>query len=130
MVGGWRVRAAVAAMALVGLGAGCGGSSHGDPVAAEARVQHVTVDVNDAMRFVPNQFNVVPGTVQISLVNVGSVPHNMDFPTLHQTSATVYGHHRVTMTVTVRQPGTYAFVCDFHVAEGMVGSMVVTAAHS
>jgi plastocyanin len=108
--------AAVAAVAL----AGCSST----PRSAGA-VPTITVDVNDHLRFVPSHLVLPQGTDAIRIVNVGSIPHNLDIPQLGVHSPTVNGHQTITVTVHADKPGSYSFDCDFHVMEGMVGTLVV-----
>jgi plastocyanin len=103
--------------------AGCSASS---PSAKAAPT--VTVDVNDHLRFVPDHLVLPEGIDAIRIVNVGSIPHNLDIPRLGVHSPTVNGGQTVTVTVDAAKPGTYSFDCDFHIMEGMVGTLVVVPA--
>jgi plastocyanin len=105
---------------------GCGSSTRPAADQSSRPVQRVTIEVNDSMRFVPSRVDVHPGPVTIILRNVGLVAHNLDIPSLHAVSPTVYGGKKVTMTFQVYTPGTYAFICDFHVSEGKVGTLIVS----
>jgi plastocyanin len=53
------------------------------------------------------------------------LPHNFHIPSLHVLSPTVNGGQTVDVTLRLRRPGSYPFVCDFHVMDGMVGTLVV-----
>jgi plastocyanin len=98
----------------------CGGAS-GSSIATPT----VTVTVNDGMSFIPNHLSISVGTSDIRIKNVGSIPHNLEIPALDIASPTVNGGQTVTMTVHANKPGTYPFVCTFHVMNGMVGTLVV-----
>ncbi len=81
--------------------------------------------MNDQLRFVPDRIVVPIGTDELKLVNVGSVPHNLDIPALDVVSPTVPGGQSTTVTVHATKAGSYTFDCDFHVMDGMVGTLVV-----
>jgi plastocyanin len=85
----------------------------------------VTVQVNDQMRFVPSRLVVPLGRVTIRIRNVGTIPHDLDIPALHDESATVAGGQTAYMTIDTTAAKSYYFDCDFHVEEGMVGTLVV-----
>lgn len=91
--------------------------------------QRITVLADDELRFVPATFRAHPGTVVITLVDVGSYPHNISFPSLHLTSPSVSGDPggtRTTLTVTFARPGRYGFICTYHSTAGMVGTVLVS----
>ena len=98
----------------------CGGGT-----GSTTAVPTVTVKVNDGMSFMPDHLTIPVGTSEIRIRNVGSIPHNLDIPALDAASPTVNGGQTVTMTVHAPKPGTYPFVCTFHVMDGMVGTLVV-----
>lgn len=99
---------------------------HSSPT-PESGTQHVTIDGNDQMRFVPSRIVVRPGTVVVTLDDVGQEPHNIDFPTLHVKSPLISAGHSTSVTLHVAAGHTYPFDCDIHVSEGMVGTLVVAA---
>lgn len=113
-------------------GAGGATAPHGGTTATAtgaASMQQITVHTTDKLRFEPATIAVHQGTVQITLVNEGSYPHNISVPDLHVTSATVSGspgQQSTTTTFTFNHPGTYRFVCTFHASAGMRGQIVVT----
>jgi plastocyanin len=117
----WNVAIALTALFVLTLSA-C--SSTSSPTTA---LPTVTVEVNDGMSFMPDHLTIPVGTTAIRIRNVGSIPHNLDIPTLNAASPTVNGGETVTMIVHARKPGTYPFVCTFHVMNGMVGTLVVRA---
>ena len=105
----------------------CSGSTSGAPGARGD--QHVTVHAMDSFRFSPSTISAHPGTLRMTLVDDGSYPHNISFPTLHQTSATVSGNPgqaMTTLTLTLTHAGTYSFVCRFHSSAGMKGQIKVS----
>ena len=119
-----------AALAVVAL-AGC---SSGQPAGATQRPgtptgpQAVTMRVTDDFRFDPATVTVRPGPIRLTLVEGGSYPHNISFPSLHTTSASVSGspgQTTTTLLLTITRPGRYGFVCTYHSSAGMKGTLVV-----
>ena len=92
-------------------------------------VQQVTLDTTDMFRFAPATIQAHVGKLRIVLTDNGAYPHNISFPTLHATSATVSGNpgqKSTTFTITFTRAGTYDFVCTFHSSAGMKGHVIVT----
>jgi plastocyanin len=94
-------------------------------------VQSVTIDANDAFRFVPATVRVHVGKVRITLKNVGSTPHNLAFSTLSDKAGKVAvplarGGTEQTTEFTVNTPGTYRFVCTIHEALNQTGNLIVS----
>jgi|SRR5947209_5853435 len=122
---GWqRVALAPAVLAVLAL-VGC--SSASSPTASSS-VQSVTIGGTDDFRFTPADITVHPGTVRITLVDKGSYPHNISFPTLGKTSASVSGspgETSTTLQLNLTKPGRYSFVCTYHSSAGMKGTLVV-----
>jgi plastocyanin len=114
----------IGAASVLGCIAGCGGSSAHAQTPSD--VQHVTIVGNDSMRFVPDHVVVHPGTVEITLRDVGQEPHNIDFPQLHVKSPLISGGKSTSVTLHVAAGHTYDFDCDIHISEGMVGTLVVS----
>jgi plastocyanin len=84
---------------------------------------------NSSLRFSPMTVRVHTGAVRITLMDMGSYPHNIVIPALHVTSATVTGDPgsgNATVTVHFPHPGHYAFHCQYHQSAGMVGVFVVS----
>jgi plastocyanin len=126
---GWqRVAFAPAVLALVAL-AGCSsGSSPKTAKATTSGVQSVMIGGTDDFRFDPADITVHPGTVRITLVDKGSYPHNISFPDLAKTSASVSGspgQTSTTLQLNLTKPGRYSFVCTYHSSAGMKGTLVV-----
>jgi plastocyanin len=95
----------------------------------DAGAQQVTINATDNFRFQPDAQTVHVGTVQITLVDTGSYPHNIAFPSQHVTSQTVtggLGKQKTTLVMTFIRPGTYSFECTYHSSAGMKGKIVVT----
>ena len=118
-----RVAFAPAVLALV---AAC--SSTPAPKTTAGGVQSVTIGATDDFRFTPAEVAVHPGQVRITLVDKGSYPHNISFPALGKTSASVSGspgQTATTLRMTFTKPGRYAFVCTYHSSAGMKGALVV-----
>jgi len=124
---GWqRVAFAPAVLALLALLAGC--SSTSSPKPTTGGVQSVTIGASDDFRFTPAEVHVHSGQVRITLVDKGSYPHNIAFPALGKTSASVSGSSGQTwamLLMTFTRPGRYHFVCTYHSSAGMKGSLVV-----
>jgi plastocyanin len=116
------VPAAAAALAL----AGC---SSGHPAAAAgSQAQSVTIRTTDDFRFDPSTVTVHPGRIRLTLLDSGSYPHNISFPSLNTTSTSVSGspgQTSTTLLLTVTRPGRYDFVCTYHSSAGMKGTLVV-----
>lgn len=114
-----------AAAALVATLTGCSESSH---AAAPAGVQAVSFRATDSFRFTPATATVYTGKVRITLTDTGSYPHNISFPGMQVTSASVSGAPGQTSTTVVldfTSPGRYSFVCTYHSSAGMKGELVV-----
>lgn len=105
--------------------AGCSSSSQ-PATGGNSSVQHVTIVGNDNMRFVPAHLTVHPGTVRVTLRDVGSEAHNIDFPSLHVKSPLISGGKTATVTIHAQPHHTYNFDCDIHLSEGMVGTLSVS----
>ena len=117
-----------AAAVLLSTVAGCSQSSHAAPAAGSGGVQQVTFRAGDDFRFTPTTATVHTGQVRITLVDAGSYPHNIAFPGLHRTSASVSGspgQTSTTLLLDVPRPGHYSFVCTYHSSAGMKGELVV-----
>ena len=98
-------------------------------VAGADGVQQVTIDTTDMFRFAPRAIRARVGRLRIVLTDSGNYPHDISFPALHTTSATVSGEpgqRKTTLTVTFDGPGTYEFVCTFHSSAGMKGVVTVS----
>ena len=118
------VCAAIALVAAPTLGA-CSSDSSG---AKHSGAQAVTVHVTDKLRFDPATVHVHVGTVRLTLVDDGSYPHNLVASELHSRLATVSGNpgeQTTTMVLHFTKPGSYPFVCSYHVDAGMRGEFVV-----
>jgi plastocyanin len=109
--------AVAAAFAVAGCGSGA------SPGAAQ-QVQHVTITGTSALRFSPMTVHVRPGTVRVTLADMGAYPHNIVIPALKLTSGTVTGDPgsgTISFTVTFPRAGRYAFHCQYHQSAGMTG---------
>ena len=123
--------AVVTAIALVGCGSAASAMGPGSAPAGQAAsgaVQHVTLTGTSTLRFTPMTVHVRPGTVRVTLTDMGAYPHNVVIPALHLTSQTVTGDPgagSVSFTVRFPRAGRYAFHCQYHQSAGMVGVFVV-----
>ena len=134
---------AVGALVSIGLLAGCGGDSGGAAATPTAEgvgtvttgadgVQEITLQVQDDYVFTPDAFTVQPGTVRLTLINVGKqMVHNLRFmpdeapaPIEEQIDILPAGEEE-TIEFEVIDPGAYPFECTFHVQLGQVGTMTV-----
>jgi plastocyanin len=126
-----RTLAAVTALLLL---TGCGSSgkagtsgfkvtgtvtASGAPGAHKARL-----DMTDGLQFSPNVVQAKVGSLELTVENAGSIPHNLVFDDagLGKTD-TVKGHSTATLTVPLTKAGTFRFTCTFH--SGMDGKIVV-----
>ena len=126
-----------AAVVLLAALAGCSsGSSHpaAHPAAHPASTQAaapagtVVITGDDMFQFGPVAATAPAGPVTIRFEGKGSYPHNIHFTTLHKTSASTTGGitgNTVTLDLGTLQPGSYPFVCDYHVGAGMKGVLTV-----
>ena len=92
-------------------------------------LEQVTIDATDNFRFAPATIQAHVGKLRIVLTDTGSYPHNISFPALHDTSATVSGNpgqQQTTLTVTLTRKGSYDFFCTYHSSAGMKGRVTVT----
>jgi plastocyanin len=75
-----------------------------------------------ALVFAPTQLTVKQGTT-ITVTNVGSVPHTF---TVTGQSIDIENQPGQSQQVAIDlAPGTYPFICRFHVSEGMKGTLIV-----
>ena len=129
----------VAATVLVG----CGGEEPAPP-ATEARpgvgevttaadgAQEITLQTQDDYVFLPDSFTVEPGTVRLTLINVGEqMVHNFRFmpdegPEEISTQIDLLpAGQEATIEFEVTEAGEYPFECTFHVQLDQVGTMTV-----
>ena len=140
-----RIGTLVVGMVLAaGLLAGCGGSSSGATAHSSAPSnlgkvttgpggdQEVTLQTQDDYVFTPDHFTVAPGTVKLTVTNVGKqMAHNFEFtagggPAAISAQIPILAPgQRQTVEFTVQTPGKYRFECSFHVQLGQVGTMTV-----
>jgi plastocyanin len=119
----------LAVLGLVGLSACANQPPAG---AAEGKIQVEIVATE--MRFSPNRIDARVGQpVLITIVNRGSVRHDLAFPSIQMPS--LRGVETLTMpgqstslTLTFDTPGTYTFLCTIegHAASGMTGAVFVS----
>lgn len=83
-----------------------------------------TVQETDKLVFAPDTVTVKAGDV-VEWDNAGSAPHNVTFanqPAI--SSGTMSGGDKFQVKFTL--PGTYSYVCTFHVSNNMIGSITVS----
>jgi plastocyanin len=129
---------AASALALAGCGSSGGNSTSSSASSDRAPVVHasgsgdaqsITIKGNSMFRFQPMHIAAHTGTLTVTLVDVGSYPHNIDFTTLGAKSQTVTGDSgstATTLTLQLAKPGRYPFICTYHSSAGMKGVLTVS----
>ena len=125
----YRVLAAVAAIAVVGL------APRISPAAAGPRGREEPAEViviSDAPgEFMPRTVTVRVGDT-VEWRNTGGIAHSVEFVGEAPPEGTASSESGImapaeTYSYTFKVPGTYTYVCRFHVINGMVGKIVVVA---
>ena len=100
--------------------AGGGGASSGPSA--------VTISMFDDFSFSPVTVTIGTGGAEITLINEGSAPHNMEIPDFGLTSPVVQGGETVVWDVEPLDAGSYEFICPQpgHADNGMKGTLVVS----
>ena len=119
----------LAMLGLVGLSA----CVYQRPAGAAEGDNQVVIEATE-MRFSPNRIDARVGQpVIITLVNQGSVRHDLAFPAIEMPN--LQGAETLAMpgestrlTITFDRPGTYPFLCTIprHAASGMTGAVFVS----
>ena len=127
-----RVLAAVAvAITVAGLGCRSGSS----PVTAGPGGRHepaAVIVISDApAEFMPNALTIRAGDT-VEWRNTGGIAHSVEFVGEVAPEGTASSQSGImapneTYSYTFKVPGTYAYICRFHVINGMVGKIVVLA---
>lgn len=130
-------RSTAAGLAVLGLVAGCGGGSGGSGGSGPAApshtvqatigadgVQTVRIEGTDGLKFQPNTVRAKVGQLRIVYTTVGNTPHTLNVTSLHQDTGNVSHNQTKTLTVDLPRPGSYRFICDYHAAEGMTGTII------
>jgi plastocyanin len=96
-------------------------------------VQEITLQTQDDYVFVPDAFTVEPGTVRLTVINVGEqMVHNFRFARgegpvdIDSQIDLLAAGQEMTIDFEVTEPGDYPFECTFHVQLGQVGTMTVS----
>jgi plastocyanin len=133
-----RRRTAVACLLLAVAAAGC---TNRQPIQAQkpqqkkavtaspadaSGVQHVTVVGDQQFRFSPAVINAKVGTLRVTLKTTGTTPHDLEIEPFKANTGPVSKGESRSVTVTFSSAGSYRFVCTFHVALNMVGTIKVT----
>jgi plastocyanin len=107
-----------------GYGGGYGGGEKGgSPSAGASASATVTQGAGGQLVFSPANLTVKQGDA-IEIDDVASIPHTF---TIDGQSVDVVNQGGQKQTVAVElAPGTYTFVCRFHVSSGMQGTLTVT----
>jgi plastocyanin len=126
---GAALLAAVALVLLPGCGGGGDEAAPAEPEEAAAQApdgsQLIEMTADDSYDFVPAVVSAAPGTVTIELTNTGRIPHNLVFDDLEPEITNINGGETLSVTVEVPEPGRYRFTCTYHLAQNMVGELVV-----
>ena len=101
-----------------------GGSSGGGAIQAAGGNRAPTAHVRetDALRFEPASTSVRVGDV-VQWANTGAIAHNVTFDEGTH-SDTMFANDKY--AVSFSAAGTFHYVCTFHSAQGMVGTVTVT----
>lgn len=116
-----------AGIALAGCASGSSASSGGAQGSGSS--QHVTIEGNSSLRFMPMIVHVHHGKVRVTLKDMGAYPHDLVIPGLGVKSATVSGDpgdSATSFSVDFAKPGRYPFHCQFHQSAGMTGVFIVS----
>jgi len=127
-----KVLTAIAALASIGVIAGCGGSSSGGSKppssALKGHVLHLTAPSDGALKFDKATLSVKPGTITIVLTSDAPEVHNVTIADDSGILGATPTFEGGTKTVTVKlKAGTYRFYCSVagHEAAGMKGTLTV-----
>jgi plastocyanin len=133
----------IALLSVAGLLAACGGEEPAPPATeaqpgvgevttAEDGAQEITLQTQDDYLFLPDSFTVEPGTVRLTVTNVGEqMVHNFRFTPdagpaeIGEQIDLLAAGQEVTIEFEVTEPGDYPFECTFHVQLDQVGTMTV-----
>lgn len=95
-------------------------------------VQQVKITTGNDLRFHPSTIVVHPGPVEVVLVNTekpgGGPPHDVKITGLPGQSPTAFAGSTIAYRFTAPAPGSYRFVCTFHVEQGQTGTLIVEKA--
>ncbi|HEX2090155.1 MAG TPA: cupredoxin domain-containing protein [Actinomycetota bacterium] len=123
----FSVPLAVAALAVLGAACGGGGESAAPAPQGTTPTEAATSPAGDPLvmrdnEFVPSSFTIQAGS-EITLQNDGQAPHTftVEGQTIDQE---VQAGETETESIEL-EPGTYDFVCRFHEAAGMTGTLTV-----
>jgi plastocyanin len=106
-----------------GGGAYGGGANGGSPPGGSPATATVTQGAGGQLAFSPATLTVKQGDT-IEIDDVASIPHTF---TIDGQSIDVVNQGGQKQTVTIGlAPGTYPFICRFHVSLGMKGTLTVT----
>jgi plastocyanin len=117
------VTAAAAVLAAAGVLAGPGLSKPG----AVRPTTKLTVVMSE-YKFVLSKKSVPYGTVLVTLVNKGTIDHNMVFngPFVYLRTPLITPGETYHFKLVLKKPGSYPFVCAPHFELGMVGALRAT----
>lgn len=125
-----RLAAIVGIIAVGTAAAACGGGSTNAPKTSTAGAgssNQVQLDASD-YQFSPAQLQAAAGTtLTVKLTNSGKAAHTFTIRELN-VDAVVQPGQEMDVQVTPPSAGTLQFICRFHQARGMVGTLTVTAA--
>jgi plastocyanin len=87
-------------------------------------VQEVLVTGDEHMRFTPAVIQAKPGMLRITLKNSAGTPHDLEVRPLNANTGIVQKGEQKSIEVRLDR-GSYDFVCTFHTASNMVGTITV-----
>jgi len=121
----WRLTAGLV-VALAGALVGGAGTSAAAPSATVAPVK-ITVKATEFSFTFSKSSISKPGTVIFTVINKGTIAHNLQFKTLHKTTKMLQPKQKTTLTVKFTKKGSFYFLCTVprHAEEGMAGSFKV-----
>jgi plastocyanin len=102
-------------------GGGSRGGGGAGLVTVRSGTPATTVTETDALKFVPASVSVKVGDI-VGFTNGGTIAHNVTFEYAGVASPTMKGGD--TFLVKFTSPGTYPYICTFHIA-GMTGTITV-----
>src|SRR5437879_4144985 len=130
---GWGSRVLGVVAVLLVLGTACSKSSNPSTTTSSSpptnsptgvAAQPIEQGPGGKLVFAPSTFSVKTGTT-ITVSNVGSLQHTF---TITGQGIDVTNNPGASQDVTIDlAPGTYPFICRFHVSSGMKGTLTVTS---
>ncbi len=123
--------AVAAATAVAAFGCRTGGSPVTPGPAARPAPAAVVVISDAPAEFMPSALTIKAGDT-VEWRNTGGITHSVEFVGEAPPEGTASSQSGIlapneTYTYTFKVPGTYTYICRFHVINGMIGKIVVLA---